>query len=100
VTVQEAVQANQHADGDEQQTIRTHHRNRTLASLAGTMRRRGMSHAAIEAALLADNETRCDPPLPPDEVRRIAASVSRYAPAPPLPIRRPRVRVRVVAPHA
>lgn len=57
-------------------------RNATLTSLGGSMRRKGMSQAAIESALLAENSTRCDPPLPEDEVRRIAASVAHYAPAP------------------
>jgi putative DNA primase/helicase len=57
-------------------------RNAGLASIAGTMRRKGMSGAAIEAPLLAENGARCSPPLPDDEVRIIAASVSRYAPAP------------------
>ena len=56
-------------------------RNKTLTSLAGSMRRRGMSREAIEAALLAENTSRCEPPLPEEEVRRIAASVSRYEPA-------------------
>jgi hypothetical protein len=55
-------------------------RNCTLASLAGTMRRRCMTLEAIEAALLAENR-RCDPPLPEDKVRKIAASISRYRPA-------------------
>ncbi|MCK9497121.1 MAG: bifunctional DNA primase/polymerase [Dehalococcoidia bacterium] len=55
-------------------------RNNALASLAGTMRRRGFTHAAIEAALLAENAERCNPPLADDEVRKIAASVARYAP--------------------
>ena len=56
-------------------------RNSTLASLAGTMRRRGIGEAAIEAALLAENEGRCRPPLPDREVRAIAHSVSTYEPA-------------------
>ena len=56
-------------------------RNDTLTSLAGTMRRRGMSQAAIEAALLEENRHHCEPPLPDAEVRRIAASAARYAPA-------------------
>lgn len=56
-------------------------RNATLASLAGTMRRRGMTGPAILAALLAENEARCRPPLHQDEVAKIAASVERYAPA-------------------
>lgn len=60
-------------------------RNATLASMAGAMRRRGMSVATIEAALLAENAARCNPPLPDAEVRQIAASVGRYAPAAPEP---------------
>ncbi|MCH7792473.1 MAG: bifunctional DNA primase/polymerase [Planctomycetes bacterium] len=55
-------------------------RNETLASLAGSMRRPGMQPEAIEAALLEENRLRCQPPLPDDEVRRIAASISTYAP--------------------
>ena len=57
-------------------------RNATLVSEAGAMRRRGMAPQAIEAALLAENIRRCRPPLPEPEVRGIARSVSRYAPAP------------------
>jgi hypothetical protein len=55
-------------------------RNKTLASLAGSMRRRGMSEAAMLAALLVENE-RCDPPLPEEDVRKIAESIGRYEPA-------------------
>ena len=55
-------------------------RNNGLTSLAGIMRHRGMSQEAIEAALLEENQQRCDPPLDEDEVQRIAASVSRYEP--------------------
>jgi len=55
-------------------------RNATLASLAGTMRRRGMTAAEIEAALLTVNAGRCQPPLPDDAVRGIATSVGRYPP--------------------
>lgn len=56
-------------------------RNQTLASLAGTMRKRNMGQAAIEAALLTVNREQCNPPLPDDEVARIAGSIGRYAPA-------------------
>jgi len=56
-------------------------RNETLTSLAGSMRRRGMSEDAILAALSTENELRCSPPLSEDEVSQIAASVARYAPA-------------------
>ena len=56
-------------------------RNSTLASLAGTMRRRGMQPAEIAVALAEVNRNRCRPPLPDDEVEAIARSVGRYAPA-------------------
>ena len=59
-------------------TIPDGQRNTTLASLAGTMRRRGMTADEIEAALLAVNAGRCQPPLPDDAVRGIATSVGRY----------------------
>ena len=55
-------------------------RNATLTSLAGTMRRRGMGESAILAALLEENASRCDPPLSPSEVGRIAHSVGQYEP--------------------
>ncbi len=55
-------------------------RNAALASLAGTMRRRGMGEAEIFAALEVTNRLRCKPPLPVEEVRRISGSVARYAP--------------------
>lgn len=61
-------------------TVGEGERNAMLASLAGSMRRRGMGEPAILAALLAENATRCVPPLPESEVRRIAASIARYAP--------------------
>jgi len=68
-------------------------RNAALASIAGSMRRRGVSVAAIEAALIAENAERCDPPLPEAEVEAIARSVGRYAPEPqraaPAPDREP-----------
>lgn len=71
---------------DTAQMLRQGERNASLASLAGTMRRRGMSEQAICAALLAENEQRCDPPLSEDEVRRIAHSVARYEPGAVLPV--------------
>lgn len=66
---------------DDGQRISAGQRNQTLASLAGSMRRRGMSEEAIRAALQAENQQRCDPPLPDTEVQRIAASIGRYAPS-------------------
>ncbi len=55
-------------------------RNSTLARLAGTMRRAGMSEPAILAALLETNRERCNPPLGEAEVRSVAASIARYEP--------------------
>ncbi len=58
-------------------------RNNTLTSLAGSLRRRGLSEGVIERALLAVNASQCAPPLPAAEVKRISRSVGRYpAPAP------------------
>ena len=64
--------------------IREGTRNGALASLAGSMRRRGMTAEAIEAALLTENEARCSPPLPDAEVQRIASSISKYEPSAPV----------------
>jgi putative DNA primase/helicase len=55
-------------------------RNSTLASLAGSLRRRGLSAEEIYPALLAVNDGRCRPPLDPSEVWTIAQSASRYTP--------------------
>jgi Bifunctional DNA primase/polymerase, N-terminal/AAA domain/Primase C terminal 1 (PriCT-1) len=52
-------------------------RDTTLTSLAGTMRKRGMTAEEIEAALLAVNR-RCAPPLSAEQVHKIAGSVARY----------------------
>ncbi len=56
-------------------------RNKDLASIGGTMRRRGMGEAEILAALRVANGQRCEPPLEAGEVEKIAASVARYEPA-------------------
>ena len=56
-------------------------RNDTLCQIAGSMRRWGLSSAAIYAALAVHNEEICTPPLPDDEVYRIAESIVRYEPA-------------------
>jgi len=56
-------------------------RNELLTSLAGSMRYRGASEAAIQAALLVENATRCDPALSGPEVEKIAHSVAKYPPA-------------------
>ena len=63
-------------------------RNDALLSLAGTMRRRGMSEQAIASALREENALKCKPPLPEGEIATIARSVCTYEPessAPPNP---------------
>jgi len=74
-------------------------RNDGLASLAGSMRRRGMSEAAISAALLEENRIVCSPPLPDDEVRGIAQSVARYEPEAPLTAPPPEDARPIEEPH-
>lgn len=55
-------------------------RNETLASIAGTMRRHGLSEVAILEALKVTNQERCQPPIADREVAKIAKSISRYEP--------------------
>jgi len=53
-------------------------RNSHLASLAGSLRDKGLSAEAIEVALLDFNKRHCQPPLDDSEVKGIAASYGRY----------------------
>ena len=53
-------------------------RNTRLASIAGSIRKRGMTPEEILPSLAAINEARCDPPLTAFEVERIAGSVGAY----------------------
>lgn len=64
-----------------EQRIGPGERNQTLASIAGTMRRRGMTPEEIYPSLAQINQARCDPPLDESEVQAIATSMARYAPA-------------------
>jgi hypothetical protein len=57
---------------DDDDKIHKGHRHTTLISRAGELRRLGLGFEAILAALLAENETRCVPPLPTAEVEGIA----------------------------
>jgi Bifunctional DNA primase/polymerase, N-terminal/Primase C terminal 1 (PriCT-1)/AAA domain len=67
------------------ETIPEGTRNEALASLAGSMRRRGASEAEIRAALKVANRDRCRPPLPAEDVERVARSIARYKPDTPSP---------------
>jgi putative DNA primase/helicase len=78
-----APAATQTGDGQililpEQRKIAEGGRNAALASIAGRLRQDGCTPDAMLAALMNINEQRCDPPLPPREVERIAKSISRY----------------------
>jgi hypothetical protein len=53
-------------------------RNRMLASLAGTLRRRVQDENELVAMLEVANKTRCDPPLDKQEVAAIAKSILAY----------------------
>ncbi len=54
-------------------------RNAALSSMAGWLRRDGLSEREIEAVLQVANRDRCRPPLDASEVTRIAKSIARYA---------------------
>jgi hypothetical protein len=62
------------------ETIPLHSRNKTLTSLAGSMRRRNASESAILAALRETNQ-QCEAPLPEAELAGIAQSIAKYPPA-------------------
>ncbi len=62
----------------EQSEVREGGRNCYLASMAGTIRNRGVGRETLEKVLLAVNKDICVPPLPEHEVRTIAASIARY----------------------
>lgn len=66
---------------EDEEAIREPGRNNRLTQMAGAMRRQGMSESEILAALRNVNKHRCSPPLPEEEVERVAKSVARYAPA-------------------
>jgi Bifunctional DNA primase/polymerase, N-terminal/Primase C terminal 1 (PriCT-1) len=53
-------------------------RNTELASIAGTLRRRGLGETEILSTLREVNRQRCQPPLDDNELDRIAGSVGRY----------------------
>jgi hypothetical protein len=72
---------------DDDEVIEEGKRDDTLASLAGTMRRRGMGREEIEAALLIVNARRCQPALDESQVAKIAASIAKRKAADPALLR-------------
>jgi hypothetical protein len=64
-------------------TIEAGARNATLASIAGTFRARNLSQDVCLVALKDENERRCVPPLPEEEIQRIVDSIYTNYPAGP-----------------
>jgi putative DNA primase/helicase len=62
--------------------IKEGRRNEILFSLACAMRSRGTGLEAIQAALHAENQVKCDTPLSESEVSTIAESAMRYSESP------------------
>ncbi len=65
-------------EGESATDIAEGERNVRLTSLAGKLWRGGITHESLVAALLAENEKPCKPPLDPSEVKKIANSISKY----------------------
>ena len=57
-------------------------RNNYLTSLAGTLQRSGASPEALSAAVTAENNAKCSPPLDPAEIETIVGSVTKYSALP------------------
>jgi hypothetical protein len=76
----EEKQAQENKTAPVGETIPKGERVKTLRSLAGTMRRRGMNEPAILAALEAINQTQCETPLPDSKIKDIARSYGKYEP--------------------
>lgn len=56
-------------------------RNDSLTKLAGAMRRYGCDELTLLNALNSHNSNNCFPPLPVQDIQKIAKSISRYDPA-------------------
>ena len=68
------------AEGWLNQPIPQGRRDNTLVQMGGHYRRLGEDEETIFAILTQKNETLCSPPLPEEDIRRIAHSVARYKP--------------------
>ena len=59
-------------------SIKEGERNNTFFRYAASLRGQGLGREAIEKQLLEENQLRCKPPLPKEEIHRIASSVGKY----------------------
>jgi len=64
------------------ETIEDGSRNDTLASFAGLLRSMGLGYEVILHALDEINTSKCNPPLPDEEIRIIAEHITKYPPYP------------------
>lgn len=71
-------------------------RNDILFRLASSLRAKGLSEAAMLAALMEENKARCEPPLPEDEVRKLTHSAGRYEQGEVLPEWEPIIPFNVI----
>ena len=69
-----------YAQTDEKEQIVLGGRNAKLASMAGSMRRQGMTPEQMLPSLRLVNEQKCRPPLSENEVISIVQSIGRYSP--------------------
>ena len=77
---EDATQSSLSAAPKVEDTIQIGNRNRVLASIVGSMRRRGLTAEEMGPALHAVNKRRCKPPLERSEVQKIVESICRYPP--------------------
>ncbi len=62
------------------EVVKEGQRNNAMTVLAGKLRRAGLRSKAIFAALLYENNIRCNPPLPEPELKTISESMMSYEP--------------------
>jgi hypothetical protein len=67
-------------NGQDQAAILKGQRDDTLYRLGCSLRARGLTQPAIEAVLREENRQRCSPPLPEDQIRKLAEQAGKYAP--------------------
>ncbi|MGA9972206.1 MAG: DUF3987 domain-containing protein [Candidatus Acidiferrales bacterium] len=75
--VSEIKKGNTPADPRSKDLI-SEYRNKTLTSIAGTYREKGLNEEEIRMVLDRINQERCDPALPEHEIDSIARSVAKY----------------------
>ena len=77
------ARSNRHEDlKDADILVPTGERNSHLTRFAGKLHRISLNRDAIANLLEIENRTKCQPPLPTEELEKIVASVSRYPAAP------------------